>query len=169
MRVILVASPDSGDVERQAFAIAAEIRDSLGRRQPVEAVYAAPESEAAEAGRLVAAELGLPAPESRPGLRSPSSRQGAISRLADTIAEVSEDAWAAVEELRDSHPDEAQVVAVTNATVVYALVCKALGLPVESHAHFRIDPGSLSAVTFRQQRTILALLNEHCHLKTIDT
>jgi broad specificity phosphatase PhoE len=167
--VILVASPDSGDVERQASAIAAEIRDRLGRRQPIEAVYAAPDGIAAEVARLVAAEIGLPAPEPRPGLRLSGSEQALAGALAGAIAEVSEDAWAVAEELRDSHPDEAQVVAVTNATVVYALVCKALGLPVESHIRFRIDPGSLSAVAFRQQRTILALLNEHCHLQTIET
>lgn len=169
MRVILVCNPLPGAERRKAKAIAAEIKGNLSRQQPVEAVYTVPSASAAATG--IAEELGLASPNVLHGLMTPDGvalgedGPAALSRL---IKRMQDDVWAVIEGLRDAHPDEVQVVAVVDAPVVYAAVCRALSLPVEDHIHFRVDPGSLNAIAFRQQRTILSLLNESCHSDALD-
>jgi broad specificity phosphatase PhoE len=78
---------------------------------------------------------------------------------------VQEDAWAVIEQLKETHPDEAaQVIVVAPALTVHAIVLRSLGMPLESYRKLRVDPASLSTLAFRQNRTILASLNEACFL-----
>jgi broad specificity phosphatase PhoE len=150
-----------------AGPIATAIAEGLGRRQPVEAVYAGPET--INTAKVIAEHLGLAAPEVRFGLKPASFEGASAASLAEAIDAASEDVWSVVEELRDAHPEDAQVVAVTDTISAHAAVSRALGLRGESHERFRLEPGSLSAIAFRQQRTILALLNERCRLNVLDT
>jgi broad specificity phosphatase PhoE len=150
-----------------AGSIAAAITVGPARRQPVEAIYASPAT--LTTARLIADLMGLPAPEIRPGLSHTGIENASASSPAEAIDAARDDVWSVIEELRDAHAEDAQVVAVTDAIGAHAVVSRALGLPGESHERFRIGPGSLSAIAFRQQRTILALLNERCHLNALDT
>ena len=115
-------------------------------------VYTSPAPVARATATILAEQLRLPGVEVRPGLQAGASYDERY------------DVWPVIEELRDAHPDDAQVVAVTDQASTYAAVCRALGLPAEARQRFRVDPASMSAIAFRQNRTILSLLNESCHL-----
>ncbi|MHB8375732.1 MAG: histidine phosphatase family protein [Dehalococcoidia bacterium] len=81
----------------------------------------------------------------------------------ETLTEVQDRAWAAVERMRAAHPDGA-VVAVTHNFVILTVLCRALGLPL---AHFRRLRQSLAAKTLvevREGACTLLQLNDTAHL-----
>ncbi|MBI4338604.1 MAG: histidine phosphatase family protein [Chloroflexi bacterium] len=84
----------------------------------------------------------------------------------ESLAEVQERAWKAVEDIVRRHPEE-NVVAVSHNFTLCALVCKALGLPLAGFHRLRVDLGSLSALDFSPQRDRLVLLNSTFHLAEV--
>jgi broad specificity phosphatase PhoE len=151
---------------RQALALAYELKDKVARRQPIERLYAADAAAALATASILGRELQLPEAEPLAGLVAPPAVADAFAEL-EALRGVEDGAWSAIERLRDSHADEAQVIAVAPLLTVRAIVCRALSLPVEGHRRFRVDAASLTILSFRQQRTILQSLNETCHLENL--
>lgn len=83
---------------------------------------------------------------------------------------VQERAWSLLEALRQEQEDGASLVLVTQESVIRALVCRALGMPLTDTTRFALFPGSMTTIEFRTQpreRILLAALNEVCHLERI--
>jgi broad specificity phosphatase PhoE len=154
---------------RQASALAAEL-ELLSRRGPaIEAVYASPMRAAAQTAGAVAEALGL-------GRHLVSEALGTLTPEIlpengglDGIAAIQERAWGTVEALREQHDERAAVVLVSHDLTIRAVVCRALGMPLSDLKRYDLELGSLSTIEFRRApngdlRTILAALNESCHL-----
>ncbi len=82
----------------------------------------------------------------------------------ETLREVQERAWAAVERLRDAHPD-GEVVAVTHNFVIATVVCQALGLPLSGFRRLRIGLASRTTLDMRGSGATLISLNDDAHLR----
>jgi len=82
----------------------------------------------------------------------------------ESLADVQDRAWQAIESLRDSHAAEATVVAVSHNFVLHTIVCRVLSLPLAQFRHFQQDLASITAIEFRGRRA----LNETCHLAGVE-
>lgn len=182
MRIILVshgetethkssngAGPLTTTGVQQAEALAHELRTTVVRRSAIEKVYAGETQAATATAAIIATHLELSTPEPAAGLMPQATTLLDATLEHDATVEamraVQDEAWAVIERLRDAHPDEAaQIIAVAPALTVHAIVLRALGMPLDAHRKLRVDQASLSTLAFRQNRTILASLNETCFL-----
>ncbi len=161
----------------------------LTRFGPIVAVYSSPLERAVETASPLAEALGLVVQTER-GLiemdvgevegqtmaqlreRYPDFLRAWLSdQLADvpmpggeTLRQVQERAWAAVEAIRARHPDET-VVAVTHNFVILTLLCRVLGLPLTHFRRFRHDLAAVSVVELTKERQVILVLNDRCHLQ----
>ncbi len=160
----------------------------LTRFGSIAAVYSSPLQRAADTATHVAEALGL-AVQTEPGLiemdvgevegqtmaqlreRYPDFLRAWVSdQLADvpmpggeTLRQVQERAWAAVEAIRERHQDET-VAAVTHNFVILTLLCRVLGLPLTHFRRFRHDLAAVSVVELTKKRQVVLVLNDRCHL-----
>ena len=81
----------------------------------------------------------------------------------ESLSEVQERAWTAIEAMRDHHPEGA-VVAVTHNFVVLTVLCRALGLPLGSFRRLRQVLAAKSVVDVRDGHATLLQLNDVAHL-----
>jgi broad specificity phosphatase PhoE len=162
VRLILVSHGEADDKGaltdlgiRQTQALASEVAAISARTSAVDTIYSSAAPASWELAKLIASRLGELMP---------------IAYGNSTAAngqEPPQDGWAALEALRDEHEDNAMLVLVTDENTIRSLVCSALTIPPSEAHRFRIDPASLTTLEFRtqpQRRTILAGLNETCHL-----
>jgi broad specificity phosphatase PhoE len=82
----------------------------------------------------------------------------------ETLREVQDRAWAAVESIRDRHPEET-VAVVTHNFVVLTTLCRVLELPLAQFRHLRHDLAAVSLVELTPQRQVVLSLNDRCHLR----
>ena len=85
----------------------------------------------------------------------------------DAVEALQERAWSLIEALKTRHDPASTLVLVTHELVVRAVVCRALGMPLTDLRRFRLEPASLTTIEYRtapRERTLLAGLNETCHL-----
>jgi len=133
----------------EAESIAVHLCLPAERHRPPEAVFAAPAGPAAATAKALARSLGLPNPQPR-----------------DELAEAGPvGAWSLIEAERDAREADATVVLVCGEALVRGLVCHALGMRPEDGRRFALAPGSLTTIEFRGPRTLIASLNETCHLE----
>ena len=83
----------------------------------------------------------------------------------ETLREVQERAWAAIERLRDAHPD-GDVVAVTHNFVILTIVCRTLELPLSGFRRIRHGVGAITTIEVGPTGSQLVALNERGHLAT---
>ena len=180
MKLVLICYPETGPSEspgkndggpstrRQADTIATEVRD----RFDLAAVYASPDPLALETataignafGIIAAIAEGLEATAAdfeRVAGQNGSARSGAGQEVEDLQMR----AWRQVEQIRDETDAAATVAIVCDSLAVRVLVCRLLGMPLGEARRFEIEPGSVSTIDFRANRTILASLNETCHIE----
>jgi len=81
----------------------------------------------------------------------------------ESLRQVQERAWAAVESIRERHTDET-VAAVTHNFVILTLLCRALDLPLSRFRRLRQDLASVSVVELTPERAMLVSMNDGCHL-----
>jgi broad specificity phosphatase PhoE len=81
----------------------------------------------------------------------------------ETLAEVQERAWLAIEGMRGAHPD-GEVVAVAHNFVILTVVCRALNLPLSEFRRLRHGVASRTAIDMRDGSSTLIHLNDHAHL-----
>lgn len=166
----------------QAAAVAASFRT------PPDAVYASPLARAMETAALIRAHTGIAVrPESDliemdvgemehltgaelrerypDFLRLWLSPDAGDARMpgGETLREVQERAWGAVERARTAHPD-GEVVAVTHNFVILTLVCRAIGLPLAQFRRIRHGLGARTVLDIREDGGTLLELNDRSHL-----
>jgi broad specificity phosphatase PhoE len=169
---------------RQAAALAASLAGV-----PVAAVYSSPLCRAVETARPLAEARGLEVQvdedliEMAVGdleglspremlerygdfLREWFSTQAGSLRMpgGESLQDVQDRAWAAVERLRERHPEET-VVVVTHNFTIHAILCRVLGLPLSSFRRLRHDLAAKAVLEVRDDRAIVISLNDTCHLE----
>jgi probable phosphoglycerate mutase len=120
------------------------------------------EMDVGEMEHLTGAELRERYPEF---LRQWVSRGAAEARMpgGETLAEVQERAWAAVQSWRAGHPD-GEVVAVSHNFVIGALVCRAIGLPLADFRRIKHELASRTVLDIGEDGGTLLVLNDQSHL-----
>ncbi|TAK60046.1 MAG: histidine phosphatase family protein [Dehalococcoidia bacterium] len=166
----------------QAKAVAGSFR-----RAP-EAIYASPLERAAYTAELIGAETGVAVSteeqliemdvgemehlslvqlrERYPEfLRAWGSADAAEARMpgGETLAEVQERAWSAVERMHAAHR-YTEVVAVTHNFVILTIVCRAIGLPLADFRRLRQALASKTILEFHEHGQTLLQLNDNSHL-----
>jgi len=132
-----------------AETLAAHLRLHLDRHQPPEAVLAADDGCSWTAAQALARAFGLDAPLRR-------------DELSGTDAAP---AWSMIAAEKDGRAEDATVLLVCSEAMVRGLVCIALGIPPEDAGRFALEPSSISSIEFRGPRTLIASLNDTCHLE----
>jgi ribonuclease H / adenosylcobalamin/alpha-ribazole phosphatase len=157
---------------RQAAALAHEL-DLISKRGPaIDAVYTSPMRPAAETAAVIAETLGTGEPLVSEALGTLTPEVLPPNGGLDAIAAIQDRAWTTLETLREQHDERAVVVLVSHELTIRAVVCRALGMPLTDLKRYELDPASLSTIEFRRApngdlRTILAALNESCHLDAV--
>jgi broad specificity phosphatase PhoE len=158
-----VAEPSDEQGPDPAEFITREIESVVSRTLPVEAVYTSNGALAARTARIVADGLGVASP-----IENDAFDASTPDRDSDSLEGLQSRAWSAVESLQEQHSADCTLVLVAEEAAIRLLVCRALSIPASEIQRFRIDPASLTTLDFRlqpQRRTILAGLNETCHLE----
>jgi broad specificity phosphatase PhoE len=143
--------------------IAREIGSVVSRTLPAEAVYTGTNPLAAETARIISDGLGVAAP-----IENNAFDTATVDSSPGDIESLRSRAWAAAESLQEQHSADCTIILVAEELAIRLLVCHALAIPSSEIQRFRIDPASLTTLDFRlqpQRRTILAGLNETCHLE----
>ena len=93
------------------------------------------------------------------------SNNAADARMpgGETLREVQDRAWQAIERMRDAHAD-GEVVAVTHNFVILTAVCRALNLPLFEFRRMRHGLASKTLIDIRDSGATLIQLNDHAHL-----
>jgi probable phosphoglycerate mutase len=81
----------------------------------------------------------------------------------ETLGEVQERAWQAIERMRLAHP-HAEVVAVAHNFVILTVVCRALNLPLSEFRRLRHGLASRTVVDMLDGGATLIHLNDNAHL-----
>jgi broad specificity phosphatase PhoE len=152
--------PLSAEGLRQARAVAGELRALGARGDRHVAVLCGPRQAPAQAAALIADVLDVEAPKMRLELALDDGEQDATA--------AQERAWSLIESLKVTQVPDASLVLVAHELTIRLLVCRALSMPLEEMRRFALHPGSLSVIEYRTQpreRTLLASLNETCHLE----
>ena len=165
--------PLSAAGRRQASAIASELVLVSRRGPAIEAVYSSPLRAAAETADVIASALNLPSPLISEALGTLTPEVLPADGGIEAVAAIQERVWATVEVLREQHDERAVVVLVSHELTIRALICRALSMPLQDLKRFELEPASLSAIEFRRApsgdlRTIIAALNESCHIRAAE-
>jgi broad specificity phosphatase PhoE len=158
---------------RQASALASELELHSRRGPAIEAIYTSPMRPARETADVIVEMLGIASPLVSEALGTLTPEVLPSGGGLDAVAAIQERAWATVEALREQHDERAVVVLVSHELTARALICRALGMPLTDLKRYELGPASLSTIEFRRApngdlRTILAALNEGCHLEAAE-
>ena len=83
----------------------------------------------------------------------------------ESLKEVQQRAWNAIQRLVSQHPD-GLIVVVSHYFVLLTIICSGLNLPLLEMGRLRLDASSLTTLTFSRPTPRLLLLNDTCHLET---
>lgn len=93
--------------------------------------------------------------------------QSLWSRMPDiggeSLAELQQRAWGAVQRIVNQHPDGV-VVVVTHYFVVLTIISAVLNLPLSQIGRLRLGVASISTIVFDEPVPRLTLFNDVCHL-----
>jgi probable phosphoglycerate mutase len=157
-----VRSPDA--VFASPLARALETAESVGSATRVapEADDGLIEMDVGDMEHLTSAELRYRYPNF---LRAWLSDECADARMpgGETLREVQDRAWGAIERFRVAHSD-GTVVAVTHNFVILTLICRVLGLPLTQFRRMRPALGSKSVIDVRDGAGSLVRFNDISHL-----
>jgi broad specificity phosphatase PhoE len=81
----------------------------------------------------------------------------------ETLREVQERGWAAVQAMPEAHPD-GTVVAVTHNFVIRTILCRALNLPLGEFRRFEHSVAAFSILDFGKRGPTVKRLNDISHL-----
>jgi len=96
--------------------------------------------------------------EDIPSLRMPGG---------ESMAELHERAWAAVERIVNHHPDGV-VILVSHSFAIMSIISRALGMSLSNFRRLRLSVASISILNFGKRGTSLLQFNDTCHLQGID-
>ncbi len=156
---------------RQAAALAKDLMEALDAGEPIEALYTSPLRAARITAEALSAVLGVGDPRVASELTTLTPE---IVPEGDTSAAeaIQTQAWDMLMSLKEQFEQRSTVVLVTHELTIRALVCKALGMPLEDMRRFDLSPASMTTIDFRLQRdgrerTLIAALNDTCHVDEI--
>ena len=86
----------------------------------------------------------------------------------ESVAEVQQRVWGAIQRLVDRHNDGVLVI-VGHYFSVLTAICSVLNLPLAQIDKLRLNSGSLSIITFDGQTPRLVLFNDTCHLAGVES
>jgi len=81
----------------------------------------------------------------------------------ESLRQVQQRAWAALEAIRDRHSDDT-LAAVSHNFVILTVLCRVMGMDLSGFRRVRHDLGAVSVVQFDAERTVLLGMNDRCHL-----
>lgn len=81
----------------------------------------------------------------------------------ESLVQVAERAWSAVQRLGGVHPQDT-VVAVTHNFVILCLLTRALGLDLAKFRRLKHEVAAVSVIEFAGERTTVVSINDRCHL-----
>jgi len=81
----------------------------------------------------------------------------------ETLSEVQDRSWRAIESIRERHADQT-VAVVTHNFVILTVICKVLHLPLANFRRVRQDTGAVSLLYLAPERSMAVRLNDVCHL-----
>lgn len=82
----------------------------------------------------------------------------------ESLRQVQERAWGAVESLRERHDNET-VAVVSHNFVILTLLCRALDLPLARFRRLKHDLAAVSILEIAKERQVVLSLNDRCHLR----
>jgi probable phosphoglycerate mutase len=86
----------------------------------------------------------------------------------ESVTEVQQRVWSTIQRLVDKHR-EGVLVVVSHYFSVLTAICSVLNLPLSEINRLRINPSSISVITFDGQTPRLILFNDTCHLAGIES
>ena len=86
----------------------------------------------------------------------------------ESVAEVQQRVWSTIQRLVDKHRGGVLVV-VSHYFSVLTAICSVINLPLSQITRLRLNPGSISIITFDEQTPRLILFNDTCHLASIES
>ena len=86
----------------------------------------------------------------------------------ESVAEVQQRVWSTIQRLVDKHRGGVLVV-VSHYFSVLTAICSVINLPLSQITRLRLNPGSVSIITFDEQTPRLILFNDTCHLASIES
>ncbi len=145
---------------QRATATAAPLADALGLTVDVEDGLI--EMDVGEVENQTFAELGERFPEFLKEWRS--------DRVADlcmpggeSLRQVQGRAWAALETIRDRHPNDT-IAAVSHNFVILTVLCQVMGIDLSAFRRVRHDLAAVSEIRLEADRATLVRMNDRCHL-----
>ncbi len=145
---------------QRATATAAPLAKSLDLA--VEIDHGLIEMDVGEVENLTFAELGERYPDFLKEWRS--------ERVADlcmpggeSLRQVQERSWSAVETIRDAHMDET-VVIVSHNFVILTLLCHVMGIDLSHFRRVKHDLAAVSEIRLEADQAVLVRMNDRCHL-----
>ena len=85
----------------------------------------------------------------------------------ESMRELQNRAWAAIESVVRSYQPETQVVAVSHNLAICTLICKLLNIDLLDFRRFRLSPAGVTTVEFKLNRGVILTLNDTSHLDGI--
>ena len=155
---------------KQARAVADELRALSSRGERHASVLSSPLRAPQTAAALISATLNLAQADLREELATLTPEVLPSGGGLEAIEVIQERAWSVIEALKQAHEPDATLVLVTHELTIRSLVCRALSMPLTEMRRFALEPGSLTVIEYRTQpreRTLLASLNETCHLEAL--
>ena len=161
------------------------------KQQKIQAIYSSPLQRAQDTARAIARYHQLPV-EIEPPLKEIEVGElegmsiagvGKLSELlvrhkqgdelprlpgGESVAEVQQRVWGAIQRLVDRHNDGVLVI-VGHYFSVLTAICSVLNLPLAQIDKLRLNSGSLSIITFDGQTPRLVLFNDTCHLAGVES
>ena len=86
----------------------------------------------------------------------------------ESLAEVQQRVWGTIQRLVDRHHDGTLIV-VSHYFSILTAVCSVLNLSLSQVVRLRLNPGSISILTFDEQAPRLILFNDTCHLGSTES
>ena len=153
---------------RQAAAMARDLMNAAERGEDVQAIYTSP----LRAARVTAEAFSAVLEAGEPRVASELTTTTPETPPEDGLEDIQSQAWDLLMSLKEQYEQQSTVVLVTHELTVRALVCRALGMPLDDAFRFELEPASLSMIEFRiqrdgRERTQVASLNDTCHVEDV--
>lgn len=96
-----------------------------------------------------------------------ASDEGPEQRMpgGESLVEVQERAWSAIEEMATRYGGEEEVAAVTHNFVILSVLTRVLGIELAGFRRLRHAVGAIALLEFGPKRVMAVRLNDTCHLE----
>ena len=81
----------------------------------------------------------------------------------ESLRQVQQRAWAALEAIREKYGDET-VAVVSHNFVILTVLCRVMGIDLSAFRRVRHDLGAVSIMELNAERAVLLSMNDRCHL-----